>query len=234
LGIGCGVNGDCGDIGGKDQACVEGRRGARPKNLANIIKARSYRRALSALTHMNILLAFAPFIVFALADRVAGAVPGLVSGALVSLVLLIHDALSRERKIKILELGTMILFGGLALYSLLVKVEWSIIGVRLCVDAGLLLVVLVSMAVRQPFTLQYAREKVSPEHWSSPDFIRVNYIVTAVWGAAFAVMVVADLVMLYVPAVPLRVGVWTTIIAIFGAFRFTSWYPDWNRKSKAA
>jgi hypothetical protein len=162
---------------------------------------------------MNILLAFAPFIVFALADRVAGAVPGLVSGALVSLVLLIHDALSRERKIKILELGTMILFGGLALYSLLVKVEWSIIGVRLCVDAGLLLVVLVSMAVRQPFTLQYAREKVSPEHWSSPDFIRVNYIVTAV---------------------PLRVGVWTTIIAIFGAFRFTSWYPDWNRKSKAA
>jgi hypothetical protein len=42
-------------------------------------------------------------------------------------------------------------------------------------------------------------------------------------------MVIADLVMLYLPAVPLKVGIWVTILAIFGAFRFTSWYPERNR-----
>jgi hypothetical protein len=169
---------------------------------------------------MNILLAFAPFLVFAVVERLVGASAGLVAGALVSLALLVRDAMSRERKIKILEVGTMILFGGLALYSLLV---------RLCVDGGLLLVVLISMALRRPFTLQYAREKVSPDLWNSPEFIRVNYVITAVWAAAFAIMVIADLVMLYLPAVPLKVGIWVTILAIFGAFRFTSWYPERNR-----
>jgi hypothetical protein len=180
---------------------------------------------------MNILLAFAPFLVFAVVERLVGASAGLVAGALVSLALLVRDAMSRERKIKILEVGTMILFGGLALYSLLVNGDWSIIGVRLCVDGGLLLVVLISMALRRPFTLQYAREKVSPDLWNSPEFIRVNYVITAVWAAAFAIMVIADLVMLYLPAVPLKVGIWVTILAIFGAVRFTSWYPERNRSA---
>jgi uncharacterized membrane protein YqjE len=182
---------------------------------------------------MNILLAFAPFIIFALVDRFDSAVAGLVAGALTSVVLLIRDAVSRKT-IKVLEIGTTLLFGGLALYSLLVKVDWSIIGVRLCVDAGLLVIVLISMAIGQPFTVQYARESVPPDQWTSPEFLRVNYVITAVWGAAFAVMVAADLVMLYVPTVPLRVGIWVTILALFAAVRFTSWYPDRNKKQPSS
>jgi len=174
---------------------------------------------------MNILLAFAPFIVFAVVDRFAGAMAGLASGALVAAALFLRAAISRDRKVKVLEVGTMILFGGLAIYSLFESVSWTIVGVRLCVDTGLLLIVVVSMAIRQPFTLQYAREKVPQEAWSRPEFIRNNYIITAVWAAAFAVMVAADLMMLYLPAVPLSIGVWVTILSIFGAFQFTSWYP---------
>jgi hypothetical protein len=175
---------------------------------------------------MNILLAFAPFISFAVIDRIAGATAGLATAACVAAVLIGRDAMSRERKIKLLEVGTLILFGGLALYSLAGSVAWTIIGVRLCVDTGLLVIVLVSLAIGQPFTLQYAREKVAQEIWKQPAFLRVNYVITAVWAAAFAVMVIADLVMLYVPSVPLRVGVWVTILAIFGAYRFTEWYPS--------
>ncbi len=103
--------------------------------------------------------------------------------------------------------------------------NWTVVGARLCVDLGLLAVVVISMIIGQPFTLQYAREKVSQELWGQPEFARVNYVITAVWAAAFAIMVVADLVMLYVPAVPLRVGVWVTILVILGAYRFTDWYP---------
>ncbi|MEI9997899.1 MAG: hypothetical protein WDO13_01360 [Verrucomicrobiota bacterium] len=91
------------------------------------------------------------------------------------------------------------------------------------------MIVLVSLAIRQPFTLQYAREKVAPELWGSPVFVRTNDIITAVWAAAFGLMVAADLIMLYVPAVPIRVGVWVTILAIFGAYRFTEWYPSRKR-----
>ncbi|MEJ0090579.1 MAG: hypothetical protein WDM80_12665 [Limisphaerales bacterium] len=178
---------------------------------------------------MNTLLAFAPFLVFALVDRLVSPVAGLTSGALIAAALAVRDAMSRNRKVKVLEVGTLILFGALAIYALFGKMPASIIWARLCVDAGLLLIVLVSMAVRCPFTLQYAREGNAETLWLEPEFIRVNYVITAVWAAAFAVMVAADLVMFYMPNVPIRIGIWTTIIAIYAAVKFTSWYP--NRKS---
>jgi tryptophan-rich sensory protein len=101
-----------------------------------------------------------------------------------------------------------------------------VIGVRLCVDAGLLVIVLVSMAVGRPFTLQYAREQVAPEFWHRPDFIRTNYVITAVWALAFAVMVIAELALLYVPDLPPRAGVIVIVLALVGAVKFTGWYPE--------
>ena len=94
------------------------------------------------------------------------------------------------------------LFGGLAVYAVLAKPSWSVIGVRLCVDVGLFLIVLTSLAVGRPFTLQYAREQVAPEFWTSPAFVRTNYIITAVWALAFLVMVTAELALLYIPGLP--------------------------------
>jgi hypothetical protein len=117
---------------------------------------------------MAILLAFAPFIVFAVAERLAGPVVGLTLGALVSLALLVRDWVTQGRSPKILEIGTALLFCGLAFYALFGTASLSVIGVRLCVDTGLLLIVLVSMAVGRPFTLQYAREQVASEFWTNP------------------------------------------------------------------
>jgi len=178
---------------------------------------------------MGILVAFAPFIVYVILERLAGIPAGLIAATITSAALLVRDAASRRRKPKILEIGTFLLFGGLALYAYFAGAVWSIPAVRLRVDAGLLLIVLISMAVRQPFTLQYARETVSSDMWATPEFLRTNYIITAVWAAAFAVMVAADLAMLYVPALPTRLAIIVTILAIYAAVRFTMWYPERNR-----
>src|ERR1700733_15458525 len=175
---------------------------------------------------MGILLAFAPFIVFALVDRIASPTAGLIAGALVSAALLLRDILTPGRAPKILEVGTVVLFGGLALYAVFGVAALSVIGVRLLVDSGLLLIVLGSIAVRQPFTLQYAREQIAPELWDNPKFIRTNYIITGVWALAFAVMVVAELALLYVPGLPRRVGVIAIVVALIGAVKFTGWYPE--------
>jgi hypothetical protein len=50
-------------------------------------------------------------------------------------------------------------------------------------------------------------------------------VITAVWALAFACIVAADLVMVYMPNVPLRVGIIVSIAALYGAYRFTGWYP---------
>lgn len=175
---------------------------------------------------MGILLAFAPFLTFAIVDRFAGPLEGLIAGVLIALLLLARDWLPAGRSVKVLDIGTTLLFVGLVLYSFLAKPTWSVIGVRPCVDTGLLVIVLASMAIGRPFTMQYAREQVEPELWNSPEFRRTNYIITGVWALAFAVMMSAEIVLLYVPGISPRAGIIVIILALVGAVKFTGWYPE--------
>jgi hypothetical protein len=182
---------------------------------------------------MGILLSFSPFIAFALLSRVLPVAGAVFAGAAVAVALLAWDRLVRKRSVKILEAGTVLLFAGLGVLLLAVGGEWSIVEVRLAVDAGLLLIVLLSMLLRQPFTLQYARERVTPEVAAMPRFLATNYVITGVWALAFLVMVVADLIMVFMPEIPLSVGVRVTIAALVGAIWFTSWYPNHLRRKFA-
>jgi hypothetical protein len=175
---------------------------------------------------MGILLAFAPFLAFAVVDRVLGSLDGLIAGAAISAALLVRDWLSPNAAPKVLEIGTFILFVALALYAALGAPEWSIMDVRLRVDGGLLLIVLVTMLIGKPFTLQYAQEQVDRDLWTTPAFIRTNYVITAAWAVAFVVMVLADLVLIYMPDLPPRFGIIATVVAIVGAVKFTGWYPE--------
>jgi len=183
---------------------------------------------------MSVLLGFAPFIVFAIVDRLLGPTEGLIAAAVVSAALLLREVVVLHRAPKILELGTLILFGGLAVYSIVMQPAWSIIGIRLRVDVGLLAIVLLSIVLRRPFTLQYAREQADATHEESPLFLRTNDVISAVWAVAFAIMVAADLVMLDWPEVPLRAGIIATIVALYGAIKFTSWYPAHLRAKAVA
>lgn len=72
---------------------------------------------------------------------------------IVSVALLVRDWVTPRRTPEILEIGTALLFGGLAFYAALADPTWSVVGVRRCVDIGLLVIVLISMAVGRPFTL---------------------------------------------------------------------------------
>jgi hypothetical protein len=180
---------------------------------------------------MGILLAFAPFIAFAVVDRLIGPAQGLVAGAATSVALLLRDWIGLHRKPKLLEIGTAILFGGLALYAVLGGAVWSIVGVRLRVDAGLLLIVLATLIIGKPFTLQYAREQVPQSLWDTPQFIRSNYVITGVWSGAFLILVLADLILIYRTDLPPKIGILTTVLALVGAFKFTRWYPGKDTRS---
>jgi hypothetical protein len=173
---------------------------------------------------MNLLLAFSPFLAFVVVEATVGVTAGLAAAALISVAMLLRDFVSRERRVKILEVGTLLLFGALACYAYAFGASWSVPAVRLRVDAGLLLIVLASIALRQPFTMQYARERIAAERWHAPAFLRVNDVITSAWAAAFAAMVAADLLMAYVPTVPRWIGVAITVAALGAAVRFTGWY----------
>ena len=98
--------------------------------------------------------------------------------------------LVRGRSLKILSAGALVLFAGLSVYHLIAQDELSPTTVRLIVDLGVLGLSLASLAFRMPFTLQYALERVDAETRAKPRFIRVNYILTWVWSAAFVLMLI--------------------------------------------
>jgi hypothetical protein len=76
---------------------------------------------------MGIFVEFPPFISSAVVDRLIGPAQGLVACAATSVVPLLRDWIGLRRKPKILEIGTAILFAGLALYAILGGPVWSIV-----------------------------------------------------------------------------------------------------------
>ncbi len=175
---------------------------------------------------MGILLAFAPFFVFVIVERTIGVTVGLVAAAVVSAILFLRDMLSRK-PIKVLDIGTLVLFGGLAIYASTVHPEWSVIAVRLRVDIGLLLIVLASDRAAKAFhaaiRARTGASRVLEQSRSSCGRIMSS---PAVWAAAFAVMVTAEACLLYLPGMSQRLGILATILAVVAAVKFTSWYPE--------
>jgi hypothetical protein len=133
---------------------------------------------------------------------------------------------------KLLDLAAIVFFAALAVVAALASAGtqrwlglWSaeLCNVVIAAIAGL------SLAVRKPFTLQYARETTEREYWNSPLFLRINYVITAVWSAAFLLIAVVG----YIGDGPLHQpdNIWTAwiiqIALIVLAIKFTGWYPDY-------
>lgn len=173
---------------------------------------------------MGILLGFGPFIIFVLLSRFVPASVSLWAAAAMSGILVVREKL-RGHSIKILEAGTFALFALLGLYTSFTHGAWDIPTVRSVVDGGLLFIIVLSLFVRRPFTLQYAREQVPAAAQSSPTFVRTNYIITTVWALAMAIVVIADLAMHFVTRLPVQMEIVAIVGALGGAFWFTKWYP---------
>jgi hypothetical protein len=106
--------------------------------------------------------------------------------------------------------------------------------VKLAVDSGMLAISLGSIAFRLPFTLQYAREMVDAETLALPGFLKASYVITWAWTLSFVLMVMANVMLIYVPGLPLWTGLAIAFAARNSALYFTKWYPQHRRTKLAA
>jgi signal transduction histidine kinase len=182
---------------------------------------------------MNLILAFVPFVVFAIVDHLGHPMQALIAGAAASALLILWDVLRKGHTPKILEAGTLLLFIGLAIYWNMINPAWTVIGVRLRVDIGLLVIILLSIACRFPFTLQYAREQLPRAEWTNPAVIRTNYVISLIWAAAFAIIVLAEFAALS-SVITRRMVIIAIALALVGAFKATQACVARARKRNAA
>lgn len=149
----------------------------------------------------------------------------------IAVMLVVLDRLRRPgTSLKILEVADVAFFAALAIVGAVASdgtLRWLETYSGELSNFALVAIAFGSMAVRVPFTVQYARERVPRELWNTRGFMHTNYVITAVWGLAFLVAAVAGL---YGDLV-LRDSdnIWTNwliqIGAIIVALRFTEWYP---------
>jgi hypothetical protein len=133
--------------------------------------------------------------------------------------------------VHLLEVFTVVYFGVLAVLGLVASdatIDWLELWAGELSNVALAAFAIVTLLIRKPFTLAYARDTTPREHWDTPLFLRINYGISAVWAGAFLVSAVAGA---YGDAVLRDNGnFWTAWIvplaAIIFAGAFTEFYPD--------
>ena len=176
---------------------------------------------------MNLVLGFVPFILFAV---LMGLSPDMALWiAFAAAFALGMRSFLDTRVLKTLDGGNTALFGLLALYKGFVQPSLSFGAVLLAVDGGLLTIVIASLLLHEPFTLQYAREQVAPEQWSTQAFLRTNYVVTGVWVAALASMTTADAAATLTGALSVTEAATAGLVALAIALTFSLRYPAFLR-----
>lgn len=182
---------------------------------------------------MTIFLVLLPFGVFSALMLTASSETALMAGAVTGLAVMAYDH-TRGRQLKMLGAGSAALFVGLSGYLTLVDAGLSATAIKLTVDAGVLAIALVSLAVRYPFTLQYAHEVVDAETAKLPGFVKANYIITWAWAACMVLMMTGNVLMIYLPSLPIWAGIAIAFAARSTAVYFTKWYPDYYKAQFSA
>ncbi|TFV77775.1 hypothetical protein E4K64_07995 [Bradyrhizobium frederickii] len=177
---------------------------------------------------MAIFLILAPYGVFTFLMMVTSAAWSVFAASAICLATVAIDVV-RGRSVKTLPAGSAVVFAAIGLYLALLDPQFGTLGVKLAVDIGIFVISLGSMLVRRPFTLQYALEAVPAETAAMPGFLHANYVITGAWTVAVLLMAAANLVLIYVPGLPLWSSLAVAFAARNSAVYFTKWYPEYRQ-----
>lgn len=170
---------------------------------------------------MNLIVGFAPFILFALLSRLSADLALWIAFA-AAFIVTIRDFVDSP-SLRLLDVGSLALFCILALVRGFLIPSLSLVMVRFIIEAALCLLLAITLVRRRPFSLAYAGAR--DEDWEPALFMKVNYIVSGVWTAAFLAMAIADGAIVLDPMLQLYGSVAVSVVALGGAITFTLRYP---------
>jgi hypothetical protein len=130
----------------------------------------------------KLLLVFAPWLAFLFIAQ--GSLFRLKLGLVVALVLSIVLGLARVHRGIILWVG-LVFFSVTAVAVVGYENPFFERHMGIFASGALAFATWLSLVLRKPFTLDYAREHTPPSLWNDPTFIETNVRITGTWGLAF-------------------------------------------------
>jgi hypothetical protein len=153
------------------------------------------------------------------------------SAALGLMLLTLWAGSRRGIRVHLLETFGAAFFGVLAILGLVAPhdvIEWLEVWAGELSSIALASFAIVTLLIRKPFTMAYARDTTPPEYWDTPQFKKINDAISAAWAFSFTVSAISGAISNTV----MRDGddFWTSWIlplaATFFAIQFTEFYPD--------
>ncbi|MCB1006471.1 MAG: hypothetical protein R2699_16500 [Acidimicrobiales bacterium] len=185
----------------------------------------------------SMIVSFGPWIAVWVLTSNSSYIPGLLVATALAAGLLVFDRYE-GRSTKLLNVGTLVVMAGVTIVGVVTDASWMDTWLSPILNGFLLLIMVASVAVGRPFTMEYAKESAPPEVWDTPAFRHINTMITWVWIAAVAAMFVGAIVVALLqsgdivtdPQTQKSIESWAnwgvTIVALVVAMKFTGWYPD--------
>jgi hypothetical protein len=129
----------------------------------------------------------------------------------------------------ILNWGTLAFFLFMLIAVVLFRNQWTAKQAWIFSNSTLALIAWISILIRQPFTIQYAKLQVSKDKWNHPIFLKINYILTSVWGCIFLFNLMIHVLKVFYPTVNGWFYESTTYSASIFGILFTAWFPNWYK-----
>ncbi|GAA4836742.1 hypothetical protein GCM10023201_27070 [Actinomycetospora corticicola] len=187
----------------------------------------------------NVAVGFAPWIVFWVISAPStwkwASLAALIVALGIALPGFVPDRAGRRAGISALDGASLAFFAVVSVLALVLQRN-TLAVLELYAQtlsmALLAVVAIVGAVVGRPFTAFYARQGVPEQYWGTPEFLRVNRVISLVWGAAFVVIAVAGFVAVRY-AVALDLLQWVVpVVALVAAARFTQAYTADDRTDR--
>lgn len=179
------------------------------------------------MSFLKLLLGFAPWISFLIIAQ--GSMARLKIGLLAALVLSVIMGVTR------LQRG-VILWAGLAFFAyasvavVMLEDSWTARHMGVLANGALAVCSWLTIALKKPFTLDYARDRTDPSLWKDPAFIRTNVVITSAWAMTFT----ANTILAWGKMSHFILPEWgyeaVPYMLLMAAVAFTTWYPDHVRR----
>ncbi|MGA2918014.1 hypothetical protein [Methanoregula sp.] len=183
------------------------------------------------MKNAGILLGFLPLIVYGV--LAGSSASGVVFALGAALAVTVITGFSDLRKGRILTWATFLLFGALLIALGVLGMTGILPIMGMLIYAAFAAVTFGSILAKIPFTLQYAREMVDRTLWENPVFIRVNVLMTGVWGGIFVINLTLNYLTFAYPHTAGGIAPPLTYLVLIAGIIFTIWYPGHIQKKHA-
>ncbi|NPV54750.1 MAG: NAD(P)/FAD-dependent oxidoreductase [Firmicutes bacterium] len=142
------------------------------------------RKQLRIPGMVHILISFVPWTLYWTLCGV-GKPPGVAVGLLVAVLLVIPEAVNMS--FNLIDLVSVAFFGAAALVTFGLKSSLFIDNSGFLGYLALFIMAVVSLILKQPYTVQVSKRDYPETYWHDPTFLLINNIITGLWAFIFLV-----------------------------------------------